>query len=53
MHVDHIIPLSTANTEEDILKLCNFKNLQLLKAKDNLDKKDKLNWEVRNDKDEL
>ena len=44
---------STANTEEDILKLCNFKNLQLLKAKDNLDKKDKLNWEVRNDKDEL
>lgn len=53
VHVDHIIPLSTANTEEDILKLCNFKNLQLLKAKDNLDKKDKLNWEVRNDKDEL
>ena len=44
VHVDHIIPLSTAKTEEDILKLCHYTNLQLLKAKDNLDKKDKLDW---------
>lgn len=44
-HIDHIIPLVTAKTEEEILKLNNYKNLQLLKAEDNLSKHDKLNWE--------
>lgn len=47
VHVDHIIPLASANTEEDVKKLCYFKNLQLLKAKDNLDKKDSLEWELK------
>ena len=47
VHVDHIVPLSTANTEEEIFKLCHYTNLQLLKAKDNLDKKDKLNWKLK------
>lgn len=47
VHVDHIIPLATANTEEEVIKLCHYTNLQLLKAKDNLDKKDSLEWELK------
>ena len=46
VHIDHIIPLSTANTNEEIIKLCHYNNLQLLKAKDNLHKYNKLNWEL-------
>lgn len=44
VHIDHIVPLASANSEEEIIKLCHYTNLQLLKAKDNLDKKDKLDW---------
>lgn len=46
VEIDHIIPLSTAKTEEDIIKLCNYKNLQLLKKEDNRIKSNKLNWEL-------
>jgi len=42
VHIDHIIPLATAKTEEDVIKLCHYKNLQLLKAEDNLKKSDKV-----------
>lgn len=45
VHIDHIIPLATATTEEEVIKLCNYSNLQLLKAKDNLEKSNKINWE--------
>lgn len=48
VHIDHIKPLSTANTEEDVIKLCHYTNLQLLKGVDNLDKKDKLDWTLKN-----
>lgn len=47
VHIDHIIPLATATTEEEIIQLCHYSNLQLLKVKDNLDKKDKLDWELK------
>jgi hypothetical protein len=46
VHIDHIKPLSSAKTEEEIIKLCNYKNLQLLKAKDNLEKSDKTDWKI-------
>lgn len=48
VHIDHIIPLATANSEEEVLKLCHYTNLQLLKAQDNLEKHDKLNWTINN-----
>lgn len=41
VHIDHITPLSTAKTEEDVIKLCHYSNLQLLKAEDNLKKSNK------------
>lgn len=46
VHIDHKKPLKYANTEEDVIKLCHYTNLQLLKAEDNLAKSDKLNWEL-------
>lgn len=37
-HVDHIIPLDSANTEDEIYKLCHYTNLQPLWQKDNFKK---------------
>lgn len=42
VHIDHIIPLSSAKTEEDIYKLCHYSNLQYLKPEDNLAKSDSI-----------
>lgn len=41
-HIDHIIPLSTAQTEDEVIKLCHYTNLQLLKPEDNLAKSNKI-----------
>lgn len=42
-HIDHIIPLASAKTEERIKKLCHYTNLQPLWAEHNIIKKDKIN----------
>lgn len=49
IHIDHIKPLSLAQTESDIIELNHYTNLQLLKAKDNLKKSNKLDWRLNND----
>lgn len=46
VHIDHIIPLKTATTEEEVFALCHYTNLQLLKAKDNILKKDSLDFQL-------
>lgn len=42
-HIDHIVPLVTAKTEEEVIKLNHYTNLQPLWAKDNLSKGGKYN----------
>ena len=41
-HIDHIIPLASANTEKELTKLCHYSNLQPLWAEDNLSKGSKI-----------
>lgn len=41
-HIDHIIPISSAKTEEDVIKLNHYTNLRPLWAADNLRKSNKL-----------
>lgn len=41
-HIDHIVPLATAHSEEEIIKLCHYTNLQLLTPEDNMEKSDRL-----------
>lgn len=44
-HIDHITPLSSANTEEDVIRLNHYTNLQPLWAEDNLRKSDKMDYQ--------
>lgn len=45
-HIDHIIPLDSAKTVEDVYCLNHFTNLQILLATDNISKSNKLHWEL-------
>ena len=38
LHIDYVVPISLAETEEEILLLNHYSNLQLLKANENLAK---------------
>jgi len=40
-HIDHIIPISSAKTEDEVIKLNHYTNLQPLWAIDNLKKYNK------------
>lgn len=44
--LDHIIPISSANTEEEIRKLSHFLNIQPLWKEENREKRDKMPGEV-------
>ena len=41
-HVDHIIPLSSAKTEQELIELCHYTNLQPLWAEENMSKGNKI-----------
>jgi hypothetical protein len=41
-HIDHIIPIASAKSEEELVKLNHYTNLQPLWAEDNMKKGDKL-----------
>lgn len=43
-HIDHIVPLASAETEEELIALCHYTNLQPLWAADNLKKSDSRDW---------
>jgi hypothetical protein len=45
--IDHIIPLATASTEEDVIRLNHYTNLQFLTPKDNRAKWDKLDFKLK------
>jgi hypothetical protein len=38
LHIDHIIPVSTVTTEDELIKLNHYSNLQYLLASDNISK---------------
>jgi|688.fasta_scaffold302984_2 hypothetical protein len=42
-HIDHVIPLSSANNEKELIDMCHYTNLQPLWAKENLSKGNKIN----------
>ena len=36
IHIDHIVPISTASTEEEVIALNHFTNLRPMWARDNM-----------------
>lgn len=46
VHIDHIIPISTASTKEDVIRLNHYSNLQLLLDRDNMRKSNRLDFKI-------
>lgn len=46
-HVDHVIPLASASTMEELMRLARWENLQPLWGPDNIAKGDKMPWELK------
>lgn len=46
MQVDHIIPISTAESEEEVYRLNHYTNLQFLYYRDNLIKSNREDWKL-------
>jgi hypothetical protein len=46
IHIDHIIPIKSATSEEEIYKLNHYSNLQLLIGEDNIRKHARLDWSI-------
>ena len=46
-HIDHIYPLASAKSEEEVTKLNHYKNLRPLWAKENLTKGSRLPFEIK------
>lgn len=42
LHLDHLVPMSTAKTEEDVIALSHFTNIRPMWAKDNMKKSSKV-----------
>jgi hypothetical protein len=43
-HIDHIVPITTAKNEQELIALNRYTNLQYLYPQDNLKKSDRLDW---------
>jgi hypothetical protein len=48
-HIDHIVPCTSAKTEEELIKLQHYANLQYLTPEDNLKKSDSWDGTVENE----
>lgn len=46
VQIDHIVPISTATNEEEVLRLCHYTNLRLITAEDNQRKGAKLDYAI-------
>lgn len=46
VHIDHIIPLATAKTEKEVMRLCHYTNLRLITAQDNIKKGARLDYAI-------
>lgn len=44
--IDHIIPCSSATSEEELIKLQHYTNLQYLTEEDNINKSNKMDWNI-------
>ena len=45
-HIDHTIPLASAETESELLRLCHFSNTRPMWARDNFKKSDRMPHEL-------